>query len=450
MKISKLAVALTAAIFSCFFNYIAHAQLQPSGLKIVLGGDIINPATSEFIAGSIKKAEKTKSRFIIIELDTPGGLLGSTRDIVKSIMSSKVPVITYVSPMGARAGSAGVFITLASHIAAMAPSTNIGAAHPVSVGGEPARPGILDQISGKLEKGSRSPEEEKVVSDSRAWAESIATERGRNPQWAAAAVTDSASIGAEEAKSLGVIDLIAKDEQELLSKIHGMRVRLADGETTVDTSGITIVEVEKDFRTRVLSAVAHPNIAYILLILGFYGLLFEFTNPGIGFPGIAGAVCLVLAFFGLQVLPTNYAGIALLALAVAMFIAEVKVVSYGLLTIGGLISFFFGSTILFTSPDEFMKVSMPIVISFTAATLLLAAFLMTLVLRARQRRPATGNEGMIGLVGEVSSWEGSSGKVLVHGEIWNAHSADELKRGDKIKVAIADGMNLLVELRKDL
>ncbi|HQG14153.1 MAG TPA: NfeD family protein, partial [bacterium] len=323
------------------------------------------------------------------------------------------------------------------------------AARPVSVGGGPTKPGIFDQISGKLEKGSRTPEEEKVISDSKAWAESIAGERGRNPQWAATAVTDSASVSADEAKSLGIIDLVADDEQGLLSKIHGMRVRLADGERTIDTSGIKILEVEKDFRTRVLSAVAHPNIAYVLLILGFYGLLFEFTNPGIGFPGIAGSVCLVLAFFGLQVLPTNYAGIALLALAVAMFIAEVKVVSYGLLTIGGLISFFFGSTILFTSPDDFMKVSMPIILSFTVATLLLAGFLTALVLRARGRRPVTGSEGMMGLVGEVTSWNAGSGKVLVRGEIWNARSADTLKRGDEIEVVIAEGMNLLVELKKD-
>ncbi|HPW45842.1 MAG TPA: nodulation protein NfeD [bacterium] len=449
MKISRLTLALAVAIFACFFSYIAYAQLQPTGMKIVLDGDIINPATSGFIAESIRRAERANSRFIMIELDTPGGLLGSTRDIVKSIMSSKVPVITYVSPMGARAGSAGVFITLASHIAAMAPSTNIGAARPVSVGGGPTKPGIFDQISGKLEKGSRTPEEEKVISDSKAWAESIAGERGRNPQWAATAVTDSASVSADEAKSLGIIDLIADDEQGLLSKIHGMRVRLADGERTIDTSGIKILEVEKDFRTRVLSAVAHPNIAYVLLILGFYGLLFEFTNPGIGFPGIAGSVCLVLAFFGLQVLPTNYAGIALLALAVAMFIAEVKVVSYGLLTIGGLISFFFGSTILFTSPDDFMKVSMPIILSFTVATLLLAGFLTALVLRARGRRPVTGSEGMMGLVGEVTSWNAGSGKVLVRGEIWNARSADTLKRGDEIEVVIAEGMNLLVELKKD-
>lgn len=452
-KISLLLVILAVMIL------VLNAGAKPGGTiyRITLDDDIINPPIAEYIDSAIEKAETDGAACLIIELDTPGGLLTSTRTIVKRIMNSKVAVVTYVAPRGARAGSAGVFITLASHVAAMAPSTNIGAAHPVGIGGDrreseetlgEALRKLLkgeDEKSKKKKKKSAPPMEQKVLSDTTAWVKAIAKSRGRNQAWAVDAVTESVSATDEEAKRLGVIDIVAKDMDELLIKLDGRKVEV-DGKTVVlVTSGASVVDYLKGFRLRLLTALAHPNIAYILLMLGFYGLLFEFTNPGIGFPGIAGAFCLVLAFFGLQVLPTNYAGIALIALAIAMFIAEVKITSYGMLTLGGLVSMVAGSIMLFKSPHAFMRVSIPVLAAFTVATLAIAIFLVSLAARAQKRRAVTGAEGMRGERGKVQSWSGDHGKVFIHGEIWDAHGPEGFTEGTEIEVIDTEGMKLKVK-----
>lgn len=428
--------------------------------SIALADEVINPVTAEYIEKAVTKAEEDGAECLIIDLDTPGGLLTSTRRIVKSIMNSKVPVVVYVSPSGARAGSAGVFITLAGNIAAMAPSTNIGAAHPVSLQEKRSTSDAIEElaraISGqKEEKGAKKkpkePMESKVLSDTIAWVKTIAEYRGRNETWAIKAVEESVSATEEQALNLRVINLIADDKADLLKKIDGWKVNLPQGESILRTKGVPVIQIPMNFRLRALSALAHPNIAYILLMLGFYGLLFEFTHPGAGFPGAAGAICLILAFFGLQVLPTNYAGVALIVMAIILFILEVKVTSYGLLTVGGLISLFFGSLILFASPYEFMRVSLPIVVSFVAATVLVAMFLVTLALRSHRRKISTGMEGLIGEKGEVRNWSHNKGRIFVHGEIWEAVSDETLKKGQIIEVMrIEKGMKLFVKSKEDL
>ncbi|MFA4875152.1 MAG: nodulation protein NfeD [bacterium] len=446
----------------------APAADQPI-YRISLEGDIINPASAEYIIKAIDKAEADNARFLIIELDTPGGLLTSTREIVKKIMNARVPVVTYVAPMGARAGSAGVFITLASHIAAMAPSTNIGAAHPVVVGGEkePRSDSFEELLSRILKKqkeekgaGRKKPAEpdaekavkaepmdQKILNDTRAWAEAIAEERGRNVQWARDAVVESVSATETEAVKLGVVDFVAADIQDLLKKLDGRTVTAAGRSVTLKTADASVSDMPMDLRLRLLVVLAHPNVAYILLMLGFYGLLFEITHPGAIFPGVAGAVSLILAFFGLEVLPTNYAGVALIVLAIVMFVAEIKVTSYGLLTIGGLASLVAGSLMLFTSPHEFMRVSLPLIAAFTLATLAVALFLAFIAAKSQRRRVATGIEGMIGAEGEVRSWSGETGKVFLHGETWAAIGPEGLTRGAKVEVVEAKGMQLVIKTK---
>lgn len=428
--------------------------------RIVLSDDIISPVSAEYIIRAIDKSESDGAGCLIIELDTPGGLLSSTRTIVKRIMNAKVPVVVYVAPKGARAGSAGVFITLAAHVAAMSPSTNIGAAHPVELEEKRSTSDSFEELlerifkkegekqkkkgAAKKERHAR-PMEQKVLNDTKAWAAAIARDRGRNVQWAEKAVEESVSVTDTQALKLGVADFVASDTMDLLSKIDGRKVSLPDGVRVIETDNANVIDIPKGLRLRWLSVLAHPNIAYILLMLGFYGLLFEFTHPGVVFPGVAGAICLILAFFGLQVLPTNYAGIALIILAIGMFIAEVKVASFGLLTMGGLIALILGSLILFASPYEFMQVSLPLVLAFALATFAVAAFLGFIVLKSRGRRATTGREGLVGERGSVKSWQGRSGKVFVHGELWDARSNDELALDDEIEVTSVKGMFVTVK-----
>lgn len=456
-RIAAIATIALAAL-SPLLAKAASAQEKPV-YRIALADDIINPVSAEYIQTAIRQAESQGAEALVIELDTPGGLLSSTRAIVRDIMNAKVPIVVYVAPRGARAGSAGVFITLAANVAAMAPSTNIGAAHPVELQERRSSSDSFEELLGRLlrkeegkekkEKKEKKPPEppmaQKILNDTKAWAEAIARDRGRNVAWAIKAVEESVSVPDDEARRLGIIDLIAANTDDLVAKLDGRSVAMPSGEVVLKTAGAAVVDLPKTFRLRWLSALAHPNIAYILLMLGFYGLLFEFTHPGVGFPGIAGAVCLILAFFGLQVLPTNYAGIALIVLAIGMFIAEVKVTSYGLLTIGGVVSLFLGSLILFPSPYDFMRVSLPLILAFTLSTVAIATFLTYIVVRARRKHIATGAEGLVGETGEVKRWEGRRGKVFVHGELWDATSDEEQEVGASVKITSVSGMTLVVQ-----
>ena len=443
-------LALAAIIFA-----VSSYPQAKSVHVIKLEDDIINPVTAEYIEKAIDQAKKDGAECLIIQLDTPGGLLSSTRTIVKAIMNSEVPVVVYVAPSGARAGSAGVFITLAGNIAAMAPSTNIGAAHPVELQEKRSSSDSIEELVEKIfekkgekpkkEKKPATPMEDKILNDTKAWVQTIAEHRGRNAKWAIAAVEESISVTEEQAKTEGVIDLVATNLDDLLTKLDGRLVEMPQGKVQLKTKGVPVIEMPKNFRIRALNALAHPNIAYILLMLGFYGLLFEFTHAGAVFPGVAGAICIILAFFGLQVLPTNYAGVALIVLGIVLFIAEVKVTSYGLLTVGGVLSLFLGSLILFASPYAFMRASLPVILSFVIATLAIAVFLTTIAVRSQRRKANTGMEGMIGTTAEVKHWQGNSGKVFVHGELWEAESENILEEGKKAEIIGFKGMKLIVK-----
>lgn len=455
---------------------------------ITIDDNIINPVAAEYIAQAVARAEEENAECLIIVLDTPGGLLASTRTIIKEILNADIPIVVYVAPSGARAGSAGVFITLASHIAAMAPSTNIGAATPVDLGGEgESWRKALKDFEKKLEelerrqkksesqekKGaeaetpegeSKAPEEtepteeeadtdeavkstlqDKILKDTIAWTRGIARVRGRNEEWAVEAVTKAVSITETEALEKNVVDLVCRDLDELLDKIHGREVELPKRTVILETKGARIEYLAMSTRQKILNTLSNPNIAYILMMLGFFGLLFEVTHPGIGFPGIAGAICLILAFYSFQTLPVDYAGVLLIILALILFVAEAKITSYGLLTIGGLVCMTLGSIMLIDTPYDFLKVSNLVIFPVVLTTAAIAIFLVTLVIRAHARKSVTGQEGLVGLIGRAETDISPEGKVYVHGEIWNARSASPINRGTSVKVVKVDGMTVIVE-----
>lgn len=466
LKVCFIALC-TTGILVCRPGEISSQEKQVCVIQIK--DYSINPITADYIIKAIDTAYQDGAACLIIELDTPGGLLTSTRAIVKKIMSARVPVVVFIYPSGSRAGSAGVFITYASHIAAMAPSTNIGAAHPVSLGGRDrslwdAVRDLIDTLSRKAERtdkdriteSERTQREDvadddvlvdKILNDSVAFLKAVAKERGRNINWAEQSIRESASITEEEALEAGVIELIARDVDELLDKLDGMRVKVDDQSVVLKTKDAAVQHREMDFRQRFLNVLANPNIAYILLLLGFYGLLFEVTHPGVGFPGVAGAICIILAFFSMQTLPTNYAGLALIVLAVILFIAEVRVPGFGLLTLGGVVCMILGSLILFESPDDIMRVSLALVLAFSLTTAGITIFLVGAVIRAHRKKVMSGKEGLAGEIGRAQTSIESSkeGKVFVHGEIWNAVAQVPIKKGEKIRVVKVDGMNLIVE-----
>ncbi len=390
----------------------------------------INPAAAEFIHRAISKSEKEKAECLIIHLNTPGGLLKSTRNIVGDIMESSVPVIVYVSPAGADAGSAGVFITLSANIAAMAPGTNIGAAHPVTGQGE------TDSImSGK------------VTNDAAAFIRTIAKKRNRNIAWAENAVRRSFSYSETEALEDTVIDLIAKNDAELLQMINDKKVELSSGTVTLHTKSALIEKYEMSFIEKLLNIISDPNIAYILLMLGFYGIMFELYSPGTILPGIIGVISLILAFYSLQTLPVNYAGMALIGFALLLFLLEIKIASHGVLAIGGIISLILGSMMLIrTGSGEVGRISWTVIISATAVTSLFFLFVIGMGIKAQRLQPTTGLNALVHETGMANELLNPSGMVLVHGELWQAESlSGEINKGDKIRVKDMKGFKLFVE-----
>jgi membrane-bound serine protease (ClpP class) len=390
----------------------------------------INPATAEFIHRSIAKAKKEKAECLIIHLNTPGGLLKSTRNIVGDIMESAVPVIVYISPAGADAGSAGVFITLSANIAAMAPGTNIGAAHPVS-----------------MQTGGDSIMYGKITNDAAAFIRTIAEKRNRNVEWAENAVRRSYSYSETEALEDSVIDLIAKNDAELLQMVDGKKIELSSGTATLHTKQAKIETYEMGFVEKLLNIISDPNIAYILLMLGFYGLMFELYNPGSTLPGIVGVICLILAFYSLHTLPINYAGLALIVFALLLFLLEVKIASHGVLAIGGVISLLLGSMMLIrTGSGDIGRISWSVIISATVITSLFFLFVIGMGLKAQRLKPTTGMNALIGELGIAKEILNPMGMVLVHGELWQAESeSGEINAGEKIRVKNMQGFKLFVE-----
>jgi len=391
----------------------------------------INPASAEFIERGIKKAEAENAECLVIQLNTPGGLLKSTRVIVSSILESNVPVVVYVSPSGAHAGSAGVFLTLAAHIAAMAPGTNIGAAHPVDMQGS------IDTIMN-----------EKSTNDAVAFIKSIAGKRNRNLQWAEDAVRNSVSITEAEALETNVIDVVAVNLKELLTKLDGKKIELNTRTATLHTKDASPVAVNMSALEKFLNLLSDPNIAYILLMLGFYGIMFELYNPGAILPGIVGVISLILAFYSMHTLPVNYAGLALLIFAIVLFILELKLATHGVLAIGGVVSLLLGSFMLIQSNSslEFVRISRSVIISTVIITTLFFLFIIGLGLKAQRAKPVTGIEGLTGESGETIEELDPVGFVRVHGEMWKAESlSGKIEKGRRIRIIGIENLKLFVE-----
>ncbi|HSM51139.1 MAG TPA: nodulation protein NfeD [Thermoanaerobaculia bacterium] len=389
---------------------------------------IIHPIAEQFLVESLEEAEREGASALVVELDTPGGLLDSTRAINSVILASKVPVVVWVGPSGARAASAGFFLLMAADVAAMAPGTNTGAAHPVAGAGE-AIEGVMA---------------DKAREDAAATIRALASQHGRDPALAEKAVVESRAFTAEEALENGLVDLVAEDFDALLSALDGREVRKGERSVVLRTAGAQVRTVEMSAQQRLLSALAHPNIAYILLTLGFLGIYFELSHPGAVLPGVVGGICLLLAFFGLSVLPVNYAGVALILLALLLFVAEVKVTSYGLLTVGGIISLVLGSLLLFRSAEPALRVSLELVVGIALGMALIVGFLARLAFRAAMRRVTTGVEGLLGARGVALSALAPKGKVKVAGEYWNAIADVPIEAAAEVEVTAVDGLTLHV------
>ncbi len=390
----------------------------------------ITPAVTEYVAKSIERSRADGSAGLIILLDTPGGLDLAMRDIVKELLNPPLPVIVFVSPSGARAASAGVMITMAASVAAMAPGTNIGAAHPVAIG-----------LGGKMDDTMAL----KVENDAVAYARGIAQQRMRNADWAEQAVRESVSIPAAEALKLNVIDMIASDMEDLLARLDGTTVRLPTGDVTLDTKNAVINYTVMGLRDRVLVALSNPNIAYLLMMIGLAGLYFEFAHPGAILPGVVGGISLILAFFAMQTLPVNYAGIALILFGIILFIAEIKIISHGMLSVAGVISLVLGSVMLFESSAPALRVSLSVMIPTVALVSLFFIAVVTLAVKAQRGKPSTGVEGMIGREGTAITPVHTEGRVLIKGEYWNASSREPIEEGSGVRVVGAVGLKLKVE-----
>jgi membrane-bound serine protease (ClpP class) len=420
-------------IFLLFFVIVglpvqAHAASAPHVDLIVIDGSI-NPAVDDFIGESIARAKAGGAQALIIQLDTPGGHLSSTQTIVKKILGATVPVIVYVAPAGAGAGSAGVFITLAGHVAAMAPGTNIGAAHPVAGGGQ--------EIKGAMG--------EKIENFAASFAETIAQQRGRNAEWAIQAVRKSVSITEKEALKKNVIDIIARDIDDLLKQADGRKVDLDGRPATLALKDVRIERHDMSLKQKILNALADPNIVYLLMMAGILGLYMEFSHPGVIFPGVAGGICLLLALAGLQILPINYAGLALIVLGIGLLIGEAFAPSFGILGIGGIISLALGSFFLFDTEGSDLIIDRSIIFTAVATLGSFVLAISYLVVRSQKSKPTLGIEGLVGEIGEVRGKLSPTGKVFVHGEYWNAQADGEIDVGEKVQVVGYEGMSLKVK-----
>jgi membrane-bound serine protease (ClpP class) len=450
----KVALALAGALALAWHAGGAAQEPAPrTGEAILLDVDgAIGPATTDYLRQGFDAAVKRDASVIILRMDTPGGLASAMRDIIRDILASKVPVITYVSPSGARAASAGTYILYASHVAAMAPGTNLGAATPVQIGGG-GLPGLgndkdKDKDKDKKSDGKTDPGDavsRKAVNDAVAYIRGLATLRGRNVEWAEKAVREAASLPANEALAERVIDFMASDVRELLNKADGRNVRVGEQERTLKTANLPIVEIEPNWRAKILAAITNPNVAYILLLLGMYGLIFEFINPGAIGPGVVGGIALLMGLYALNVLPVNFAGVALLLLGIALMVAEAFMPSFGIVGIGGVIAFAIGSIMMFDTDVPGFSISWPAVALGTGATAAFFLIAMGAAWRAHRRTVVTGEQALVGASGRVVSWNGGEGQVHVQGERWHARSDAALSAGQNVRVVARRDLTLIVE-----
>jgi membrane-bound serine protease (ClpP class) len=426
-------VVAAAALFLAVFAVSSPAAAAAPVAMIDLDG-AITPVTARLLTAAIERAQAERAQALIVRLNTPGGLERSMRTMAQAILNAEIPVIVYVAPTGARAASAGVFITMAAHVAAMAPATNIGAAHPVTIGG-----GDTGKEMGK-----------KIENDAAAFARSLAAERGRNVEWAEKAVRASVSVTEREAVKLKVVDLVADSVPDLLAKIDGRTVKTARGPVTLATRDALVRPIEVRFRDRFLALITDPNIAYILMMVGMLGIFFELQNPGVVLPGVIGGISLILAFFAFQSLPINWAGVLLILFGVALLIAEIKIVSHGVLTAGGVVAMVLGSFMLYDAPEVGFRVSWTVILPTVGATAGLVVWAVSAGVRAMMKSPVTGTAGMIGRVVVARSALGPEGQVQVDGEIWRAVSEGEpIPAGEKVRVTAVDGLTLKVSRAGD-
>jgi membrane-bound serine protease (ClpP class) len=459
-------IALALALGAAAQAPVASVTAPASGTATVLEIDgAIGPATAHYVVHGLETAQREGSRVVVLRLDTPGGLDSSMRDIIRAILASPVPVVSYVSPSGARAASAGTYILYASHVAAMAPATNLGAATPVAIGGEPEpaptpapAPAPAPDTTHPKDKttgaptGSAAPASEpgsamerKAVNDAVAYIRGLAELRGRNADWAEQAVRGAASLPANAALQQGVIDVIAPDLPQLLTRIDGREVRIDNRSVKLATRGLTVERLRPDWRTQLLAVITHPTVAYGLMVIGIWGLLLEGYNPGAVLPGVVGSVCLLIALFAFQILSVNYAGLALVVVGTAMIIAEFFFPTYGSLGIGGLIAFVVGSLILFDTDVPGLNVGRPLIAAFATVGALMIGGIVYMATRAMRHPVATGTQGMIGASAEVVADFTGKGRVRYGGELWNARSDAALQAGQSARIVRVEGLTLWVE-----
>jgi membrane-bound serine protease (ClpP class) len=459
----RLFVVLLAVVLG---NGVLAAP-APVAVLSVSGG--ISPGSADYVTRGLKRAAEQQAQLVVLRLDTPGGLDTSMREIIKAVLASPVPVATFVSPSGARAASAGAYILIASHIAAMSPGTNLGAATPVpiGIGGSPEKPLPGEKDEGQAKDDPKSgggkhdqrdkPQDKpksvapggamsaKAVQDASAYIRSLAQLRGRNAEWAEKAVREAASITAEEAKRLNVIDLIAADATELLNQLDGRRLAAPGGEVTLRTRGAALTSIEPDWRARLLSVIAEPSVAYILLLIGIYGLIFEFSTPGMVLPGVVGGISLLLALFALQMLPVNYAGLALILLGISLMVAEAFLPSFGSLGIGGVVSFVFGSVLLIDTDQPGYGVPWVVIVPIAVATALFMIFAVGMAWRSRRRAVVSGSEAMLGAEALALEDIDGEGWARVHGESWRVRVDRPVRQGTRLRVTRREGLTLSAE-----
>jgi len=430
----SLAVACLLFLLPARVPLAAEDEVPASPtIRVVRVADVINPVVADFIVTQLAATNDTGERAFLLELDTPGGLDTAMRTIIQAILASRAPVIVYVYPSGGRAASAGALITLSADFAVMAPGTNLGAAHPVAIA-----PGGGEKDETMMAK---------VLNDAVAYARSIAQQRGRNVDWAERIVRESISTPASEALELKVIDLVAADEAALLEGLDGRRY-LRNGESlTLDTKGAVLLNAEMSWRQRILTVLSNPNVAYLLLMLGILGIFFEISQPGVILPGAIGAIALLLAFYAFQTLPVNYAGVLLILLAIVLFVLEIKVASYGMLTVGGIIALALGSLMLIESSEPYMQISRAVIFATVSVCAGFFSLVLWFVVRTQRTSFVSGVEGMVGETGVADSDIRDEGRVFVHGEYWDAFSSEPINRGERIEV-VRMGRNLRLEVRR--
>ena len=441
---------LAALVFCLFCLAGAAGAAQQPVLLLAIDG-AIGPSIADYFGRGLKKAAEQGAELVIVQMDTPGGLELSMRRMIKDILASPVPVAVFVHPSGARAASAGTYLLYASHIAAMSPATNLGAATPVQIGGgggkpqepvkpEPAKPGARES-----EPASGDAMNRKAVSDAVAYIKGLAQLRGRNVQWAEKAVREAVSLPADEALAIKVVDVLATDVADLLAKVDGRSVEVHGGRRVLHTKGAQVVRVDPDWRSRLLGVITDPSMAYILLLIGFYGLLLEFYSPGMVFPGVIGAVSLLVALYAFQMLPVNYAGLALIVLGIGFMAAELFVTSYGALGIGGTIAFVIGSILLIDTDMPGYDIPWFLIGALAVLSLVFFAFVIGLAMRSRKQPVVSGREEMIGAIGEVVEQRGGDFWARVHSELWRVNSVTPLEMNQRVRVVGIDGLNLTVE-----